>query len=330
MDEGHAALGVDVGGTKMLGVLVLGDGSVAAEARVPVRSAGTPAPAGPAGSMVQQIAAMVRQLQDAARERGYQVDTVGVGLPGLVDRRGRLGVAPNLPQGEGMDLVVQLPSLVGVPVAVDNDATCAALGEWRLGAAGHVDDAVVVTIGTGIGAGVVAGGQVVHGATGYAGEVGHMVVEPGGLACPCGRSGCWERYASGDALSQVARRDAVAGVADMGPIVELAGGDPAAVRGEHVTAAAAAEDAGARRILSEVTRWMALGIANLGVILDPQLVVVGGGIADAGPALFAELDRWLAAPGLAGRYPVPPVVAATLGSRAGAIGAALLGAGQDH
>lgn len=300
-----------------------GDGTVVAEARHPVAAAG----ADQHGSVAAGVVALVRHLVAGAEAAGYRIEAVGVGLPGLVDRTGRLTVAPNLPQGNGLDLGALLPDLVGVPVAVDNDATCAALGEWRFGAARDVDNAVIVTLGTGIGAGIVTAGQIVHGARGFAGEVGHMVVEPGGLACPCGRSGCWERYASGDALGRVARRDAAAGKPGMDRIVELAGGDPGQVYGEHVTAAAAAGDGGAQRLMAEVARWVAIGFANIGVILDPDVVVVGGGLVDAGDALFEPLHCWLADPGIAGRYPIPNVVAAELGSRAGAVGAAALGAG---
>ncbi len=160
-------------------------------------------------------------------------------------------------------------------MAVTNDATCAALAEWRFGAGRGVDDMVMVTLGTGIGGGVVAGGRLIVGANGFAGEFGHMVVDPDGPPCPCGRRGCWERYASGSGLAQLARAAAVGG--RLRRVVEVAGGDAGMVRGEHVQAAAREGDPGAVAVVDEFARWVALGLVNLTNALDPARFVLGGG-----------------------------------------------------
>ena len=144
---------------------------------------------------------------------------------------------------------------------VDNDATCATVAEWAFGAATGVTDAVMVTLGTGIGGGIIAGGHVVRGASGFGGEIGHMVVDPTGPVCPCGKRGCWERFASGSGLGRLAREAAHAGRLD--EVVSLAGGDAESVRGEHVTTAAKAGDAGALAVLGELGWWLALGLSNL-------------------------------------------------------------------
>lgn len=317
-------IGVDVGGTKLLGVLLAQDGTIVAEDRLGVP--GAPPGRSEATDRSRQVhdavVRLVHTLHGAALGGGVTVGAVGVGLPGQVDRAGRLHVSPNLPQGEGLVLHDSLPAAVGLEVVVENDATCAAVGEWTLGAARGAQDMVMVTVGTGIGVGLVAAGQVVRGAAGYAGEAGHMVVQPGGRSCPCGRQGCWERYASGDTLGRIARQ--VAGDGGIPAAVAHAGGDVDALRGEHVTAAAAAGDAEARALLEELARWLAVGITNLCAVLDPELVVVGGGLVRAGTVLLDPLVRALHAPQIAGRYEVPRVMAAELGERAGAVGAAVL------
>ncbi len=142
----------------------------------------------------------------------------------------------------------------------------------------------MITLGTGIGAGIISGGEVLRGANGYAGEAGHMVVDPSGPLCSCGRRGCWERYASGSGLARLAREAATAG--RLGAVMALARGDAESVRGEHVTEAAAAGDPGALEVMAELGWWIALGLANLTALLDPSVVVIGGGLVEAGELLL--------------------------------------------
>jgi glucokinase len=234
-----------------------------------------------------------------------------------------LRFAPNLDLGGPLDVREPLEARLGVPVTVDNDATCAAWGERELGAAQGLDDVILVTLGTGIGGGIVTDGTVERGANGFAGEIGHMVVDPDGPQCPCGQRGCWERFASGSGLGRLAREAAHAGLAPR--VVELAGGDPEAVRGEHVTRAVAEGDPRAAEVLDRFAWWLALGLANLTNIFDPQAFVLGGGLIRAGESLLAPTRATL-------RELLPParpevaVLPATLGERAGAVGAACLAA----
>jgi glucokinase len=311
------AIGLDVGGTKVLGVALAAGApaDVLAEERVATPEGG------------EGLAETLVALAEAVAGRVGTVTSIGVGLPGLVDRAGTLHLGPHLRHIRDLPLGRLLAEAAGVGVVVDNDANCAAVAEQAAGAARGAQEALVVTLGTGIGAGIITGGHLLRGANGFAGEPGHMVVEPSGPPCPCGKRGCWERFASGTGLARLARDAAHGGRLD--GAVELAGGDPDDVRGEHVTDAARAGDAEARAVLGELAHWVALGLANLANILDPEVIVVGGGLVEAADLLLPDVEERFAGLVMAGdRRPRLPIVAATLGERAGAIGAALLGASE--
>ena len=303
--------GIDVGGTKCLALAVDGEGSVLGEVRVP-----TP----PSDGLVGTLGGLVAELESSL---GRSMAGVGVGAPGLVDQHGVLRAAPNVPGTVELAVGPRLASLTERPVQVDNDATCATEAEWRLGAARGATDAVMVTLGTGIGAGLVCGGQLQRGRHGFAGEVGHMVVDPDGPRCPCGRRGCWERYASGSGLRRLAREAAEAG--QLAHVVAQAGGDPDGVMGEQVVAAAREGDAEALDVIERFAWWVGLGLVNLTNVLDPEVLVIGGGLARAGDVVLEPVRRAFAellyAPG---HRTHPRIVLATLGERAGALGAALL------
>ena len=302
-------VGVDLGGTKCLAV-ALEAGTVVDECRVPTPVGET--------ALLDALAEVATSVRGGAEVLG-----VGVGVPGLVDRAGVLRFAPNLPGVVDLDIKAELERRLDVPVRVDNDATCAAWGERQAGAAQGYDDVVLVTLGTGIGGGIVAGGALLRGANGFAGEIGHMVVDPNGPECPCGQRGCWERFASGGGLGRLGQRAAAEGRA--AHVLALAGGDPALVRGEHVTAAAAEGDVEARAILADLGWWVALGLANLANAFDPRAFVLGGGLIEAGDLLLGPVRTafWELLTGASHR-PAIAVVAATLGEHAGAIGAACL------
>lgn len=312
-------LGIDVGGTKLLAVALDEAGGILAADRAPTPKGSSIKGGG--GTLLNAVGELARRVLEQA---GVVVEAVGIGVPGLVDSSGVLRFAPNLASGEGVDFRAGLSSLLGIAsVAVDNDATCALVGELSYGAAKGCAEVVMVTFGTGIGGGIASGGRVLRGAHGFAGEVGHMVVDPGGPRCTCGLRGCWERYASGSGLARLAREAALGGRIE--EVVRLAGGDPEAVRAEHVTEAAAVGDPGALAVLEELGWWMGLGLSNLVAVMDPELVVLGGGLLGAGdwvmgPArrAFSEILR-----GHEGR-PMPRITEAGLLESAGAVGAAVM------
>ncbi len=310
--------GIDLGGTKILGrVLDPADPRRSlVEARVDTPRGGP--------AILAAIESLVADLEAGASTAGFgALSAVGVGAAGLVDLHGVLRFAPNLPTVVDLDLVGELGARLGRPVAVDNDANTATYAEHRLGAAQGARNAVLVTLGTGIGAGVIVDGRLRRGSAGFAGEPGHMVIDPTGPPCPCGRRGCWERFASGSGLGRLAREAAEAGQAER--VVALAGGHPDQVRGEHVTLAVAEGDPDAVAVLARFAWWVALGIANLINVLDAELVVVGGGLIDAGEALLGPVrDAFQGLVLAADHRPVVRIEAAQLGAEAGAIGAGLL------
>lgn len=320
-------IGLDVGGTKVLACALAADGSPMGEVRMASPST--------KDELVAVLAACVEALAGELGSRVGLVTGVGVGLPGLVDRAGVLHEAANIHGVEGLDLTAHLLPRLGelldgaaqrVRLVVDNDATCAAAGEHAFGAGRGTRDSVTVTLGTGIGGGIVAGGILLHGERNFAAEIGHMVVDPSGPECGCGRRGCWERFASGTGLARLGRLAATQGEAPR--LAELAGGEAAAVRAEHVVLAAGEGDPGAAGVIESYGRYLALGLANLAELLDPGRIILAGGLAAAGEVLFGPGLATYGAGFRRGSGPrAVPVVLAELGERAGAYGAAALGAG---
>jgi len=304
-------VGLDVGGTKVLGVVIDSGGAVLAEHREPT----------PVGGEAVLAAMVETALHLQAKVPG--VVALGVGLPGLVDRQGNLRFAPNLPGVVELPAASRLEELTGLPVRVDNDATCALWGEHVAGVARGADDVLLVTLGTGIGGGLLLDGRLVRGRNGFAGEPGHMVVDADGVPCPCGRRGCWERYASGSGLGRMGREAAERGSGRR--LLELAGGDPNEVRGEHVTQAAAEGDPNAEAVLGHFAGWFAMGLANLVAIVDVGTCVIGGGLVEAGDTLLDPVREAMGASLLGGSHRPPvTILAAGLGEHAGAVGAAHL------
>jgi glucokinase len=307
---GRVAIGVDAGGTKVAAVLVdVDDGRILDRRLVHT-------PATDADATTRTIVAAVRDLMTG---RG-DVLAVGVGAAGLVSRDGVVRFAPNVAWRE-YPLAERVAGGVKLPVLVDNDANVAAWGEFRFGAGRGSADLLLVTVGTGIGGGVVGGGRLYRGAHGFAGEIGHIIVEPGGPLCGCGNRGCWEQVASGKAVDRLGRQAALEHPGAL--MVELAGGDPAAVAGPIVTEAARRGDPVAVDVLSEVGRRLGEGIAGLVNVLDPDIVVVGGGAMEAGDLLLGPARAaFTASVEAVDDRPTVPIVPATMGNDAGAVGAA--------
>ncbi|EQD27092.1 ROK family protein, partial [mine drainage metagenome] len=177
------------------------------------------------------------------------------------------------------------------PVVIDNDATCAAVGEHLLGAAKDCNNALVFTLGTGIGGGIIAEGRVVRGANGFGGEVGHMAIDPDGPLCPCGKKGCWELYASGSGLRYLAIQAGKEG--HLENILHSKDGNLLAIKGEDITKAALGGDVEAQTVMERFGWWLALGMANLACVFDPELIVLGGGLVQAGTAILTSEPLFL-------------------------------------
>lgn len=278
-------------------------------------------------ALLDVVEALVAEMRSEATRlhAATHLHAVGLGIAGLVQRDGTVRVGPNLPGIVDLPLAGLLGERLGVPVAIENDATAATWAEHRVGAGAGRAEMLLVTLGTGIGAGIVSSGRLVTGANGFAGEVGHMIIDPDGPLCPCGQRGCWERFASGTGLGRLGRDAAEAG--RLSVVVERVGGDPETVRGDEVTAAALDGDPEALVVFDAFAGWVALGLINLTNILDPEVIVVGGGLVAAGEMLLERVRTSFERTIYSGdRRVLPVIVAAELGPAAGAIGAGLLAA----
>lgn len=286
-------VGLDIGGTKVLGVRLGPDGEIRAEERRDTPTAGE--------DLVAELSEMVEALDDGS------VGGVGAGAAGMIARDGSVAYGPNVPAfREGLALRERLETAVGLPVVVDNDANTAAWGEFVYGAAADDDDALVITLGTGIGGGVIAQGELIRGAHGFAAEIGHFQVVADGPRCACGEVGHWEAVASGPALERMAR-------------------ERLGVSGEEAGRRATEGDAEAQAVVGDFAEWVAIGLAGLVNIFDPGVIVVGGGLVELDDVLLDPVRRSMASRVEApGARPEVPIVPATLGVHAGAVGAATM------
>ena len=305
------ACGVDVGGTKIAGGVIDEDGNILEELRVE-------SPATDSEAIEAAIAGLVAELR--AR---HEIGAVGVGAAGYIDKsRSVVMFAPNIAWRD-VDLKTELEERVRLPVVVENDANAAAWGEFRYGAGADAEDLLLVTVGTGVGGGLVLDGEVYRGAFGVGAEIGHMRVVPNGILCGCGNHGCFEQYASGSALVREARAAASGGSLLARGLLDRAGGDAGKITGPLVTEAARDGDPFAMEQLAALGKWLGEGIASLAAILDPAVVVIGGGVSEAEELLLGPVRAAFATqlPGR-GHRPRLEIRKAQLGNRAGLIGAA--------
>jgi len=304
-------IGIDVGGTKIAGGVVDDMGKI-------LRTARRESPATDTHAIETSIEELVAELR-----ADHEVVAVGVGAAGFVDsRRSTVMFAPNLAWRDE-PLRDEVAKLVDLPVVVENDANAAAWGEYRFGAGRDEPSMVCVTVGTGIGGGIVLDGQLFRGRYGIGAEFGHMEVVPNGRRCGCGQRGCWEQYCSGRALLHEARE-----IADVLPLfgarlLALGGGEPEGIEAFEVTQAAREGDPAAVSCFDEIGMWLGQGLADLSAVLDPGLFVVGGGVADAGDLLLDPARRTYAAQLTGtGHRPLAEIRLAQLGNEAGLVGAA--------
>ncbi|MDQ1538509.1 MAG: glucokinase [Actinomycetota bacterium] len=310
------AIGIDIGGTKVAGGVVDLDGKVIARARrdTPHRSK---SPAVVEGTIVE----VVTELMQVAGSEA--VAAVGIGAAGFVAAdRATVVFAPHL-SWRHEPLQKALQKRVTVPIFVENDANAAAWAEWKFGAAKGESHVMMITLGTGIGGGILINGQLQRGRFGIAGEFGHMQVVPGGHRCECGNRGCWEQYASGNALVREARSLFSANSPIASDLLDRVEGVVGNLTGPLITQAAQEGDPTARELLAEIGHWLGVGIANLAAAFDPGLFVVGGGVSAAGELLLTSAHETFKRQ-LTGRgyRPEARIVAARLGNEAGMIGAA--------
>jgi glucokinase len=300
---------VDIGGTKILAGVVDDDGAIVEEVRVE-------SPATDVDAITDAVSGLVEDL--ATR---HDFGNVGVGAAGYIDRaRSTVLFAPNIAWRD-VNLRAQLEQRTGKAVVIENDANAAAWGEFTFGAGADIDDFLLITVGTGVGGGLVLDGSLYRGAFGIGAEIGHMRVVPGGILCGCGNLGCYEMYASGSALVRMAREAAEAGRAD--GLLKRAGGEVEAIDGPLVTTAAQQGDAAALGLLGELGRWLGEGIASLTAVLDPAMVAIGGGVSEADELLLEPArEGFLSQLTGRGHRPELAIRKAALGSRAGLIGAA--------
>ncbi|HEY5836382.1 ROK family glucokinase [Streptomyces sp.] len=303
-------IGVDIGGTKIAAGVVDEEGSILETVKLPT-------PSTPEG-VVDAIVEAVRQVS-----AGHTIEAVGIGAAGYVDdKRATVLFAPNI-NWRHEALKDKVEQRVGLPVVVENDANAAAWGEYRFGAGQGHSDVICITLGTGLGGGIIIGNKLRRGRFGVAAEFGHIRVVPDGLLCGCGSQGCWEQYASGRALVRYAKQRANATPENAQILLGLGDGTVEGIEGRHISAAARQGDKVAIDSFRELARWAGAGLADLASLFDPSAFIVGGGVSDEGELVLDPIRksfrRWL----IGGQWrPHAQVLAAQLGGKAGLVGAA--------
>lgn len=317
MGHPEVVLAADIGGTSVSAGLVAPDGTVLAHRQVPTYAQGR------GEAVLETIIGLLGAMREAA-PRGADILGVGIGAPGNVDTAaGRIGEdIQNIPELKGLPLGPLVAGRLALPVFVDNDVNALALGEFAFGAARGARNFILICIGTGVGGGIVLNGQVVRGACGYGGELGHMAVEPEGRPCFCGSRGCLKAYLSGPDLAAQAR-EALA-VAPAALFLALAGGDAAAIRAEHLFQAAREGDAAAQAIVDRAARILGIALGNLINGLNPELILLGGGVMAAADLLLEPARTWARRYSFASAFAVAKIGVASFDKQSGIKGAAAL------
>ena len=312
MSNSDLAIGVDIGGTKVLGGVVDLTGKILRTFR-----ADTPREGGDA--LNQVIADVVAELQTT-----HKTESIGISAAGLVssDRQTMLG-APNIKDWDGVNIAKALHKISGINSIVENDANSAAWAERVYGAGKGQENVIMITVGTGLGGAAIVDGKPLRGANGTGAEFGHMRVAPGGELCGCGIRGCFEQYASGTALMRQTKAAIAKDPDSAKDLLARGDGTITGLLGNHITDAARAGDKLAIGVLENLGDWLGQGIATLAMLFDPAIVVIGGGVIDAGELLLEPARRaMMREMPFVGKHPVPEIVAAKLGNDAGLVGAA--------
>jgi glucokinase len=310
-------IGIDIGGTAAKIGLVGGDGRLLAATRVT-----TDTGVAPERFLEKILSAGWDLLERCGRARGDLMG-IGVGCAGLVSVREKLVVtAPNLNGWENVPIGEWLAASAGVDVYIDNDANAFAYGEFRLGAASGWSYGVYLTLGTGVGGGVILDGKIYRGFNGFGAELGHIVLDPAGPVCECGNRGCFESFVRSRSIVERAENlyDASGRIADL---ERLAGGDRSAITPELLAAAASAGDETALQAFRDTGRWVGIAVGGLINVFNPQVVVIGGGVAQVGEPLLEPARHWAGRFSFSASFNSARIVPAALGETAGLVGAAL-------
>lgn len=304
------AIGIDIGGTKIAGALVDAEGQIVLEERVP-------SPAGDPEAMVDAVVGLIERLS-----ANHEVVGAGVAAAGFIDAdQSTIIYAPNI-SWRNEPFKAKLEAKLSIPVIIENDANAAGWAEYKYGAGRGYKHMVMLTIGTGVGGAVIADSRMLRGGFGIAGELGHIRVVPDGLLCGCGQHGCLESYASGSALLRAAKELASSGDPEGARLREIEV-EAGKLTGLEVYQAILEGDAGALRILGDLGSWLGQAIGSLVAVLDPEVVVIGGGVSAAGDLLLNPIrEAYLAHLPARGYRPELKIAAAEFVNDAGVVGAA--------
>ena len=305
-------IGIDVGGTKVLGGVVAESGEILTTAR-----RDTPREGGRA--LTQAIADVAIELS-----KDFPVDSIGVSAAGFISSdRQTILATPNIAGWNGVNLVAELVEILGKRIVLENDANAAAWGEFKFGAGRGRNDLMLLTLGTGVGGGLILNGELFRGAFGIGAELGHIRIVPEGHLCGCGIRGCLEQYSSGSALLRHAR-EAISASPDLARNL-LARGDGTleGLKGQHITEAAREGDPVALAAFNTMANYLGAGLASLCAVIDPSCIVIGGGVIDAGEIFLGPTrEAALRLLPFSGKHPYPEIIAAELGNNAGLVGVA--------
>ncbi|MEK6743902.1 MAG: ROK family protein [Nitrospirota bacterium] len=301
---GPVVIGVDLGGTNLRTALVSQNGEVADKVKEPTRASDGHA------KVIQKLIENIKAQLDSALRNGFKVAAVGVGAPGVIHAQtGMVVKSPNFPDWNNLPLKKELESALALPVSIENDANAAALGEQWRGAGRGITSMILLTLGTGVGGGIVLDGRIWPGADGMAGEIGHMTIIPDGRRCGCGNTGCLEMYTSSRGIVMTYQERS---------------SRPQSITSEEIYQAARDGDAVAGDVMKDMGRFLGIGIANLINIFNPEMIVIGGGVKDAWPLFIDATREEIKKRAFEYTAARTRIVSSLLGDDAGMIGAAAL------
>jgi len=305
-------IGIDIGGTKVLGGVVDSAGKVIDSARRATPSAG-------GLELITTVIDLIEEFQQK-----YEVAGVGISVAALIySDQGTIVGAPNIANLSELNFVNEIKKEINLPVIAENDANAAMWAEYKFGNANDLNPVMFFIIGTGMGGGLVIDGKLFRGAHGIGAEFGHMIVQPQGLKCGCGAYGCIEQYASGTALMRYAKEAIKLDPQKGKNLLELAGGNLSELTGVILTSAAKSGDEIAIAAFNKQADWLGAACASFALLLDPQAIVVGGGVVDAGELFLEPVRKSMSSYMPFGEFhPLPKIIAAKFGNDAGLIGAA--------